>query len=82
MSVCMYYVYLYVHKYIHLFPNCPLRGPRSSNIPIAMTTRRAQMLVSKCHYMLKGTRIPEETDNPKLGRECTRSARNILWCQK
>ena len=37
---------------------CPLREPRSSDTPTAMSTSSTQILVSKCHSPIKGTSTP------------------------
>lgn len=37
---------------------CLLRGPRNSNTPTAMGTPCIQILISKNHFLSKGTRAP------------------------
>ena len=51
-------VCVYIHHYVYssLSQVQPLRGPRSSNTPVALDTSSAQILVSKCHSPLKVTR--------------------------
>lgn len=42
--------------YTRIFPSSVLKGPRGNDTPVAMNTPSAQILVSKCHSQIKGTR--------------------------
>lgn len=42
--------------YIHIFPSSVLKGPRNNDSPVAMNTPSAQILFSKYHSQIKGTR--------------------------
>ena len=42
-----------MRAYIHIFPNGPLREPRSNETPIAMSKPSAQILISKYHFLIK-----------------------------
>lgn len=62
------YKYMCMHelKYVHIFPNCPLRGPRSNDIPVAMSTPRTQILISKHWFSIKGTKVPWKVVKSKI----------------
>lgn len=42
--------------YIHIFPSSVLKGPRNNDSPVAMNTPGSQILFSKYHSQIKGTR--------------------------
>lgn len=46
----------YIHTHMSYF--YPLRGPRSTNTPTEMNTSCIQILDSKYHSLVKGTRAP------------------------
>lgn len=54
MCVC---VYVCVHTHMFTYTNisylCPVKGPRSNDIPIATSTPDTQILTSKYHSLLK-----------------------------
>lgn len=39
---------------IYIHSNCPLKGPKTHNNPVAMSTSRTQNMFSKSNYQLKG----------------------------
>lgn len=47
-----------MYVYIRILPSCLLGGPRISDIPVAMSTSRAQVSVFKYHSQLEGTKAP------------------------
>ena len=53
MCMC---TYVYIHTHIPLF--CLLRDPEAGDSLTAMSTLNKQLLASKYHFPLKGSKVP------------------------
>ena len=58
---------VYMRAYIHIFPNGPLREPRSNETPIAMSKPSAQILISKYHFLIKEPEFLGEMVDSRAG---------------
>ena len=62
LCVCMYiytiYMYTHTHSHTHIHVSMlnPLKGPRTNDTPVAMSTTSVQIMVSKYHSPIQKTR--------------------------